>query len=239
MNTERLFYTIILAIVVVGGISVGAAYYGSTISHPTSTAPTSTSLTLVIVPSGWYSNSTINHDQPAYLVLEPNGSLASSAYINLPAHQLITLKLIDYDSYGLSQVIGQTGTSNQSEYANFTGTIGDKGYMYNCTNVNVTLPPSSTGNVSIPSGLQVSNFPWQGNNTTGGYDVAHTFTILSGSNIVVNVPSPGMSVVTAQFYLNTTGTFVWQCFIPCGYGPDGWSGAMATSGWMTGTINVS
>ncbi|MCL4329559.1 MAG: hypothetical protein M1533_00980 [Candidatus Thermoplasmatota archaeon] len=238
MNTERLFYAIILAIVVVGGISVGAAYYGSTTSQPASTTPVSTSLTLVIVPSGWYSNSTIHHDQPAFLVLEPNGTLVSSAYIHLPAHQLITLKIIDYDSYGLTPVIGINGTANQSEYAKFTGTVGNMGYVYNSTNVNVTLPPSSTGNVSIPGGLQVSSFPWQGN-SSGGYDVAHTFTILSGSNIVVNAPSPGMSVVTTQFYLNNTGTYVWQCFVPCGYELDGWGGAMATSGWMTGTIDVS
>lgn len=240
MESEKVFYSIISAIIIIGGISIGAAYYGAVASAPstTTTAPAASSLTLIITPSGWYANGTASTDQPAYLMVGPNGTLESTANINLPSHTLITLRLIDYDGYGLEPNIGPTGTSNDSAYAKVTGTVGNVEYVYNSTNINTTLPNQSTSGVNVPTGFAVSQFNWQ-NGSNGGYDEAHTFTVLNGSQIMLNIPTPGDSTVVAQFYLNNTGTFTWQCFVPCGAGPTGWEGAMITAGWMTGTIHVS
>ena len=89
---EKAFYSIVIAIVVVGGIGVGIAY-----NHQGST-PVSTgayNLDLVIIP-GLYFNSTVT-SQPAYFVLE-NGTLHSSANISIPSNRLIDLTIFDYDS---------------------------------------------------------------------------------------------------------------------------------------------
>ncbi|MCL5785391.1 MAG: hypothetical protein M1151_01820 [Candidatus Thermoplasmatota archaeon] len=238
MFSERTFYAVVLAIVVVGGISIGAAFDFAASNPQKASSLTSTTLNLIIVPSGWYANKTIAHDQPAFVVVAPNGSLESSASIQLPSHELITLTIVDYDSYGLSPNLGINGTSNDSTYAKVTGTVGGSEYVYNGTNVNVTLPTNTSNNISIPSGFAVTDFPWIGN-STGGYDIAHTFTIYDSSAIFLNLPSPGMSTLHAQFYLNQTGSFLWQCYVPCGNGNAGWGGAMSTTGWMAGTITVS
>ncbi|MHB8359004.1 MAG: hypothetical protein ACYDCP_05840 [Thermoplasmataceae archaeon] len=244
MSFEKTFYSIIAAIVVVGGVGIGAVYYHSVAAASTTSEP-SASITLVITPNNWFHNSTINHRQPAYYVLEPNGTLGSSANIILPAHRLISITIIDYDS-GASSNIGVNGSSNNSTYAHFIGTVGNVGYVYNGTPQfeNGTLSGNSTNNISINhgSGWKISGLPW--NNTLGGWEVTHTFTIIDNGKILVNIPSwaginpDGGAVTHASFYLNQTGTFLWQCYAPCGEELNGWGGAMATAGWMLGSVSV-
>lgn len=78
-------------------------------------------------------------------------------------------------------------------------------------------------------------------------DIAHTFTVPS---VGLNIPIPAApaarrgealqpEVVTATFRVPKTGTFTWHCYAPCGSGPDGMEGAMATNGWMTGNVTFS
>ena len=251
MSAEKTFYTVIAVIVVVAGIGIGAAYYDSVSSiHSSSSQVVSSSLTLIVTPNNWYHNSTINHRQPAYYVLEPNGTLASSAIINLPAHQLISLTIIDYDS-GFSPLLGNVtinGTvQNNSYFAKVVGTVGGVEYIYNGTPeaVNGTLSSNVSNGMQVNhgAGWAVSALPWVGN-ASGGWEVTHTFTVLNGANIMVNIPTwagsnpSGGTVTHATFYINQTGTYAWQCFAPCGTGI-GWGGAMATAGWMMGTIQVS
>lgn len=70
--------------------------------------------------------------------------------------------------------------------------------------------------------------------------IAHTFTIPGlNVNVVIPVARPGHPVtVTAVFLVTGEGRYRWQCFAPCGSGPDGWGGAMDTSGDMTGRLMV-
>lgn len=257
MSAEKTFYTIIAVIVVVAGIGIGAAYYDSVSSVHSSTstsAQPSSSLTLIITANNWFNNSIHpNHGgQPAFFVLEPNGTLASSASITLPSHQLISLTIIDYDS-GASNVLGPVNTTNasqvvnSSEYAKVIGAVGGVEYVYNSSAQyeNATLSSSTTNGININhgAGWAVSSLPW--NNTLGGYMVTHTFTVTNSTGILLNIPTwagnnpNGGAVTHASFYLNQTGTFMWQCYAPCGTGPAGWDGAMATAGWMTGTVIVS
>jgi hypothetical protein len=91
-------------------------------------------------------------------------------------------------------------------------------------------------------------------NSYSGCNVGHTFSI---PGIGLNVPmgSPGLSATlcgtspctsgphqTMQFSFITpkaTGTYFWQCRIPCGGGfIDGFGGPMQTIGFMTGNMEV-
>ncbi len=248
MLSEKTFYAIITVVIILGGIGLGVAYEKSLSSVPVTSTTTSTgpySLTLVISPNNWFDNATIHHRQPAYFVVGPNGQLESSAKIMLPAHRLIELTIIDYDS-GVTSNIGPNGTSNNSTYAHVIGTVGGVEYLYNGTSqyINATLSGNASDNISIikGQGWAVSSLPW--NNTLGGWEVTHTFTILYNGQIVVNIPTfagtnpSGGAVTFAQFYLNNTGNYVWQCYVPCGDELNGWGGAMATAGWMTGVVVV-
>jgi hypothetical protein len=72
--------------------------------------------------------------------------------------------------------------------------------------------------------------------------VAHTFTIPA---LHLNVPipgdaAPGAAFVTVTFTIRTgaAGSYMWQCFAPCGTGPDGESGPMGTMGDMMGYLII-
>lgn len=218
---EKSFYAIVIAIVVIGGVGIGIAYY----HQPASAAPQPTTspydLTLVITTNSIFNQSV--QDQPAFFVLN-NGTLQSSADIHLPANRLINLTIINYDD-GPAAPLGPPNATSLSYY-NVSGTVGDVMQIVNNTNVNSSQP--STGNISISGGETVSNLP------EGG--ASHTFTVPS---LNLNIPIPPSSVIHAQLYITHTGNFYWQCEAPCGSGVDGWGGAMATAGWMTGTVVVS
>jgi heme/copper-type cytochrome/quinol oxidase subunit 2 len=72
--------------------------------------------------------------------------------------------------------------------------------------------------------------------------VAHTFTV---AQLHVNVPLPGDGVkgaaydsVTFTFRTGSAGTYIFQCYDPCGTGSSGWEGPMVTKGYMMGTLTV-
>jgi hypothetical protein len=72
--------------------------------------------------------------------------------------------------------------------------------------------------------------------------VGHTFTV---PQLGLNVPIPGdvpsgqqAITVTFSFRTGAAGTYMFQCFVPCGDGPTGWDGPMATMGYMMGKITV-
>jgi hypothetical protein len=94
------------------------------------------------------------------------------------------------------------------------------------------------------------NSVWGGTETVDGKPVtwvsnaqiAHTITI---PQLGINVPLPkaphgGFTKVVFTFKApSTPGTYTWQCETPCGTGPTGWGGPMATYGWMKGFFTVS
>ncbi|MEM0271703.1 MAG: hypothetical protein QW514_04060 [Thermoprotei archaeon] len=184
----------------------GVATTQSTASSPTKSTANYT-LTLVITTNNLWNGTT---PQPRYWVLTPSG-LESAANIELPAHTLIVLTIIDYDS----------ASPLPAQFAQVTGTVGNVVYLINNTN-------AGSGNPNLSAAVAVTNF----NPNT---DVAHTFTI---PQLGVNIPSAPGSVEVAEFYINQTGTFTWHCMDPCGTGPTGWEGAMSTPGWMEGNITV-
>ena len=155
-------------------------------------------------------NSTAAESQPMFFVAGPTG-LESSANITVPAHRLIELVIISYD----------TPTPPPAQYSNVVGTVGGKMYLINGTSASMSTPQSW--------GAGVSSVPTD--------QIAHTFTVTS---LGINIPIVGGDTEIAFLYLNQTGTFTWQCYTPCGF-PNvngGWSGAMVTPGWMMGQITV-
>jgi hypothetical protein len=72
-------------------------------------------------------------------------------------------------------------------------------------------------------------------------DVAHTFTVVAlGLNLPVPAaPTGGSVLVVARFVVSRVGSFVWQCYAPCGTGAFSMGGPMATPGFMEGTFQVT
>ncbi|HET9091278.1 MAG TPA: hypothetical protein VFN50_02640 [Acidimicrobiales bacterium] len=71
-------------------------------------------------------------------------------------------------------------------------------------------------------------------------DVAHTFTVVGlGLNLPIPAaPTGGYVTVVARFVPHKTGVFTWQCYAPCGSGPNLMGGPMAVEGWMEGKVQV-
>ncbi len=224
MISEKTFYAIVVAIVILGGVGIGVAYDHAV--SPTSPGGGNTqgnqtqgsayyALTLVITTDNQF-NSTVGN-QPAFYVLN-NGHLQSSANISLPANKQIDLTIINYDD---------GNGSVASQYDTVVGTDGNQISIVNNTNVNSTY---NGQNINVTGGSKVSQVP--------NSEISHTFTILSGATTVVNVPITTSSIIQTSFTLSS-GTYAWQCEAACGSGSSGWQGAMDTPGWMAGTVYVS
>lgn len=212
---ERGFYAIIAAIIVVGGVGIGVAYANSVLGAAGSIQQSVSSgpydLNLVEIMDVNY-NSTIGA-QPVFYVLQ-NGDLTSSANISLPAHRAIHITITSYD---------MGNASVNSQYLKVTGTVDNSVEVINGT---------------VAMGNNVSQ-AWKTSATTfSASEVLHTFTILNGTNILLNIPVIPGDTEFGTFYLNSTGSFTWQCEAACGSGSNGWSGPMSTMGWMTGAIEV-
>ncbi len=216
MPISRSLY-IVAVVAIVAIAAYGISYNIANAELHEKNVPTSDvySMTLVITTNNIF-NQTVG-DQPAFYVLN-NGTLQSSALINMPANEQISLTIINYDD-GPAPV--------PSQYSSVVGTTGNTVNIINDTNVN----SSQTSNgISLTGGATVSSV----NDT----NIAHTFTVFSSSNsVLVNIPIPPSSVVHASFVLGS-GSYTWQCEAACGSGSSGWGGAMSTPGWMTGTLEL-
>lgn len=84
--------------------------------------------------------------------------------------------------------------------------------------------------------------------SVGNSQIAHTFTVME---LGINVPIPKAqhsrtgadtaiipAEVTFTFTPESSGTFTWQCFTPCGTGLGGLDGPMVQSGYMRGILNI-
>ncbi|MGP6220090.1 hypothetical protein [Caldiplasma sukawensis] len=150
------YFSIVVAIILFGA---GMYYTGYVQNAPTAVNSNSQyNLTMVITNQNYMSS--VNHDQPAYFVLE-NGKIMSSAQIYLPANSLIKVTIINYD----------TGPGTvPSQYAKVMGTLNNTEYVINDTSVN------KNGTYG------------QWVNTVPEADLAHTFTV-PGLGLNIMVPS--------------------------------------------------
>jgi hypothetical protein len=154
--------------------------------------------------------------------------------LTVPAHSVVTMTIENYDGY--------TPLLNPF-YA---------------------VPQETTdGNGVLTNTIQVATDPNSDFTTVNKVDpeqVSHTFTIHSIANqkdqpwLYVSVPITGvpdarmdegvdngfpLPVVTKfSFVVGGPGTYIWQCFDPCGSNYDGFGGPMSTKGYMSGTFTV-
>lgn len=191
-------------------VGLGVAYAGGLFTPTASSTPSSPyALTLVETMNQWPSNM-MGPPQASFFVLGSNG-LQSAASITLPAHRLIQLTIVSYD----------TATANSTaDMEMVTGTVGNSVYLMNGT-------IATMGNMTW--GTNVTSVPVSA--------LAHTFSI---PQLGINIPVVGGSTVVAYLRLDKPGIYTWICKTPCGFpGPTAdSSGAMATSGWMEGQITI-
>ena len=212
MKSNNIVYLSVVAVVAIFIFGLGTGVAVNTfISSQGSSQPYE--LTLVITTNNTY-NATVGA-QPAYFVLQ-NGALKSSAVINLTAHRLIELTIINYDD-GNDTV--------PAAYANVTGTQNNQILVVGNNLMNAT---ENTNGISLTGAETVSSLPLD--------YIAHTFT---STALGLNIPVAPSSTEHATLYFNETGTFYWRCMVSCGSGSQGWDGAMLANGWMQGDIVLS
>lgn len=218
--------SIILGFGIVAGIALALQSDGGIGNNPdvlqaTKTGPNSATLNLSTFP-----DSAVCHPDA------PNPEIGWVTYCQsttweLPANSLITVVIKQYDS--------ASGLYNDF-FQKVQGTVGGVA-MYN-------------------------NKPMDQINPS---DAAHTFTIQSEPNetnpIFVSVPLLGVAgdapanvnidgnmyptpnVIQFQFHTGPAGhNYIWHCYVPCGNdrkSPYGFSGPMATLGYMAGMISVT
>lgn len=131
--------------------------------------------------------------------------------LTLPAHRTINARIVQFDS-------GAGELPDGSPFAKLTGVLDGSATRQAITQADPNNPGTPTTYQELAA-----------------KDVAHTFTI---GALGLNVPMPVSSVVSFTFKTGDAGTLTFQCMVPCGTGPNGWSGPMVAKGYMTGSIHV-
>lgn len=96
-----------------------------------------------------------------------------------------------------------------------------------------------TGGTETVSGSAVTSVP--------AATISHTFTV---PTLGLNVPIPAApqsapghelvaTVVVFTFKTKSAGSHTWRCFTPCASGANGMGGAMATFGYMKGSLQIA
>ena len=156
----------------------------------------------------------------SYLVKDPHtGSWIQDTTWELPAHRLIHMTVLQYDS---------GGALRNQEWGQVQGTIGTtaslNGSAYNLYNSNAGNGVGHT--FSVP-GLNI-NVPLVG--------VSSTAQVCGSAPCA---PSQPHNTITFSFQTPGPGNYHWQCFVPCGLGYlFGNGGPMATQNYMGGFLDV-
>ena len=216
-------------------VAVGAAFL---VVHyfvggpPTVTFNASGGVTNVVLQEDPQNNSSSKPDWVSYFVQDPNTrQWVHTTLFSVPAHTTVHMTILGYD--------GCTPLRN-NYWSQIQGTIGGTATVSVVNNKGVATP---TRRVSVIDS-------W------AGCTVAHTFAIPS-LGLFVPVASPNAydsannlcgvspctsgphSVMTFSFRVPASGTYRWQCYVPCGGGfIDGNGGPMQTIGYMTGNMEA-
>jgi hypothetical protein len=194
----------------------------------------------VVALAGKSSNTTtvIRQSSPAKVAsTQPTGSQAVSG-----AGAVVPMVLQLDATSGTAGTI--TGRDGWPRYAPSTITVpAGKPVTLMITNYDDANTPLGAGTPynSVQGGRETVN----GKPVTfvGNKVIAHTFTIPA---LHLNAPIPmetagaGLNnTVTFTFTPHKRGTYMFQCFTPCGTGKNGVGGPMMTKGYMMGTLIVS
>lgn len=221
MSKVARLVSVIAAVVVVGSLlgftARELATYPPTVAAVPS-APGEATLTIETVGSIGYGT---HPTWVSYLVQNSAGRWVHSTIWQLPAHSLIHVKVLQYDSAGplRNELWGEvSGTT--------TGAIVADGKPTSLSDANGDNPPGHT--FTVPElGLSV---PMIG--------VASTAT-----NICAMAPCDPKTdahvTISFDFRTGAAGSYRWQCFVPCGLSfLDGNGGPMQELGYMGGYLHV-
>jgi hypothetical protein len=152
---------------------------------------------------------------------EENGRWVHATIFKLPANSLIHVTVYEYDSQGplRNELLGRvTGVNGGVEYID--------GHPLSVANANGTTAPGHT--FTVPA-LGI-NIPLVGPPAKDDNNLCAAAPCQ---------PSSPHTTITFSFRTHGTGTFRWQCFVPCGLSfLDGNGGPMATLGYMGGFLEV-
>lgn len=172
-------------------------------------------LTLQTVPSYGHSP---DPDWVSYLGRNSSGKWVHTTIYKVPPNSLVHVTVFQYDS--------ATGLRNPF-LAQVRGTVGGVA-TYNGKTFSVLDPNDASHTFTVPDlGISVP-LPGISNSATNVCSVA---------------PCPlsdAHTTITFTFRAPASGTYRWQCFVPCAAGfIDGNGGPMQTIGWMSGEIEVA
>ena len=224
------FYIGIIASIILGfGIVAGVTLalrsdagvgYQPEVLRADKTGPNSATLDLSTFPDSMICHSDAPNPEIGWVTYCP------STTWELPANSIITVKIQQYDS--------ASGLYNDF-FSQVQGTDGGVA-MYNGTPMNHINPADAAHTFTIQSEPNEPNPIFVSVPLLGVPDNAPTVTVAGNS-----YPKP--NVITFQFRTGPAGhNYIWHCYVPCGNdrkAPYGFSGPMATLGYMAGTISVT
>ena len=220
----RIVTLLVAFLAVAAGVAFLVVHYflasPQTVDYTAGVTP-NTGATVHVVMQEDAQNTVSSHpDWVSYFIRDPKtGKWLHTTLFKVPAGSRIDMTIYGYD--------GCTPLRNPF-FGKVTGTIGG---------------------VASVDGKPVTQL-----NSWSGCNVGHTFSI-PGINLNVPMPSPGLTAslcgtspctsgpkktMTFSFFApKRSGTYFWQCRVPCGGGfIDGFGGPMQTFGFMTGNMEV-
>ena len=147
------------------------------------------------------------------IVVGPKGPAYVPADFTVPAHATVVVSVMNFD--GSTPLTGVLAS-----HAQVSGTVGGT----------ITVRPLNPADPNALAGAARTV------RAVSPQLVSHTFTVPA---LGLNVPMLGQSVTTFTIHTGKAGQYPWQCFDPCGTGQGGWSGPMAETGFMRGTLTVA
>jgi hypothetical protein len=223
--------SIILGFGIIAGIALGLRSieglgYEPAATQAIKTGPNSATIGLATFPDGHICHAEQGEPQIDWVTYCSSTNLQGTN-LEVPPNSVITVVIKQYDS---------ASTLINDYFRQVMGTMGDVALLNN--------KPFSKVSADAPG---------------------HTFTLQSTPNspypLFVNVPLVGVpddapdnvtingnsyptpNVISFRFRTGPAGiTYIWHCYVPCGSDrgvPYGFSGPMATTGYMAGTMTVS
>jgi hypothetical protein len=218
--------SIILGFGIVAGVwlslssAQGLGYEPATL-QATKTGTNSATLNVSTFPDSMVCHADAPNPQIGWVTYCPSTSW------ELPANSLITVVIKQYDS--------ASGLYNDF-FQKVQGTVGGVA-MYNNKPMSQINADDAAHTFTIQSQPDETNPIFVSVPLLGVADNAPNNVTVNGN------PYPTPNTIEFQFRTGPAGhTYIWHCYVPCGNdreSPYGFSGPMATTGFMAGTITVT
>jgi hypothetical protein len=195
--------------------------YETDVLQATKTGPNSATLDIATFPDSMVCHADAPSPEIGWVTYCP------STNWELPANSVITVTIKQYDS--------ASGLYNDF-FSKVQGTL-DGTATYNGKSMNQINPDDAAHTFTIQSVPNEPNPLYVSVPLLGVPDNAPNAVMVNGN------PYPKPNVIQFQFRTGPAGhVYIWHCYVPCGNdrkSPYGFSGPMATTGYMAGQITVT